>query len=26
VAEPSSGEVTRLLLETWRRVVEPQAR
>ncbi len=26
VAEPPSGEVTRLLLETWRRVVEPQAR
>jgi len=26
VAEPPSGEVTRLLLETWRRVVEPQSR
>jgi ABC-type Fe3+ transport system substrate-binding protein len=26
VAEPPSGDVTRLLLETWRRVVEPQAR
>jgi ABC-type Fe3+ transport system substrate-binding protein len=24
VAEPPSGEVTRLLLETWRRVVEPR--
>jgi ABC-type Fe3+ transport system substrate-binding protein len=26
VAEPPSGEVTRLLLETWRRVVEVQSR
>jgi len=26
VAEAPSGEVTRLLLETWRRVVEPQSR
>jgi ABC-type Fe3+ transport system substrate-binding protein len=26
VADPPSGDVTRLLLETWRRVVEPQAR
>jgi ABC-type Fe3+ transport system substrate-binding protein len=26
VADPPSGEVTRLLLETWRRVVEPQSR